>query len=266
MFLLRALSALIGIPLVLGIVYLGGSWYAIFVAIVVNLGLYEYNGILKKQEFDAPAIVNYLGATLLLAVIFFDQLNLVYPLVMLAFFLLFVSVLFNMDKISAADSALSLWGMIYLGGLGGYLLMLRMLPDGAIYTYILLVGVWVHDTAAYLVGVKWGMRKFAPQVSPKKSVEGSLAGIGSTVVIFFSISILLPGLVSLSPLQAAILALGIAVFAQLGDLLESALKRQMKVKDASGIIPGHGGVLDRFDSLLLAAPFVYYFFLLMNLV
>ena len=143
--------------------------------------------------------------------------------------------------------------------------MLRMLPEGAFYTYLLLAGVWIHDTAAYFVGVKWGMRKFAPQISPKKSVEGSLAGIGFTVAIFFSAAILIPGLIPLNLGQVIILALGISVFAQLGDLLESAFKRQMNVKDSGGIIPGHGGILDRFDSLLLAAPFVYYFFLIMNL-
>jgi phosphatidate cytidylyltransferase len=97
-------------------------------------------------------------------------------------------------------------------------------------------------------------------------MEGSLAGILGTVSIFFSASILIPGIIPLNPGQAVILGLGISVFAQLGDLLESALKRQLKVKDSGGIIPGHGGILDRFDSLFLTAPFVYCFFLLINVV
>ncbi len=266
MFLLRLISALIGIPIVLGIVYFGGPWYALFLILIVSLGLYEYNSIIKKQNGSVPMIIiNYFGATLIIAALFFEQPELIYPLVMLIFFILFTAALFNMEKSSIADSALSLWGMIYLGGLAGYLLMLRMLPDGALYTYILLAGVWIHDTAAYLVGVKWGIRKFSPQISPKKSIEGSMAGIGATVTIFFSISILLPEFARLNPLQAAMLALGIAVFAQLGDLLESAFKRQMQVKDSGGIIPGHGGILDRFDSLFMAAPFVYYFFILLNM-
>ncbi len=265
MLLLRVLSALIGIPIVLGIVYFGGPWYALFLIIIVNLGLYEYNSILKKHNGSASVFLNYFGATLIIAALYFEQPELIYPLVLLVFFILFITALFNMDKRSITDSALSLWGMIYLGGLTGYLLMLRMLPEGAVYTYILLAGVWIHDTAAYFVGVKWGIRKFSPKISPKKSVEGSLAGIGATVTIFFSISILLPNFTLLNPVQAAILALGIAVFAQLGDLLESAFKRQMQVKDSGGLIPGHGGVMDRLDSLILAAPFVYYFFLLMNM-
>ncbi len=263
---LRILSALIGIPIVIGLVYLGGPWYALFLLLVVNLAAYEYNVILKSQGYNTPAVFGFISVSLFIVIIFFEQLDLIYPLVMLTFVLFFISALLNMKKVSITDPALSLWGIIYLGGLCGYLLMLRMLPEGATYTYLLLAGVWIHDISAYFVGVKWGLRKLAPQISPKKSVEGSLAGIGGTVVIFFSVSILLPGLIPLNPAQVVILALGISVFAQLGDLMESALKRQMKVKDSSGIIPGHGGVLDRLDSLLLTAPFVYYFFLIMNLI
>ncbi len=264
MLLLRIISALIGIPVVLTIVYFGGPWYTLFLIIIVNLGIYEYNKIIKRRDHNAPAFLNYFGATLLITIVFLEQYELIYPLVILIFFILFVTALFNMEKTSISDAALSLWGMVYLGGLTGYMVMLRMLPDGALYTYILLAGVWIHDTAAYFIGTKWGIRKFAPQISPKKSAEGSMAGIGAIVTIFFSVSILLPDISPLNPLQSAILALGIAVFAQLGDLLESALKRQMQVKDSSGIIPGHGGIMDRLDSLILAAPFVYYYMLLLN--
>ncbi len=260
----RVISALVAIPIVIGAVYSGGFWYALLLLLVTNLGVYEYNDILKGRNYKAPPVLSFISVSLFLIIIFFEQLELIYPLVVLTFLILFVSALFKMKQESISDSALSLWGVIYLGGLCGYLLLLRMMPEGATYTYLLLAGVWIHDASAYFIGIKWGFRKFAPQISPKKSVEGSLAGIGGTVVIFFSVSILFPGLIPLNPAQVVILALGLAVFAQLGDLLESALKRQMNVKDSSGIIPGHGGVLDRLDSLMLTAPFVYYFFQFMN--
>ena len=262
---LRIISALIGIPIVLASVYFGGYWYAVFLMLLVNLGLFEYNTMIKSNNFDAPVLISHFSASFLVAVIFFEQMALIYPLLMLTLLILFATTLFSMEKMSVIDSALSLWGIIYLGGFAGYLMLLRMLPDGIFYTFILLIGVWVHDTAAYFIGVKWGIRRFAAQISPKKSVEGSMAGIGSVVILFFSVTILFPGFLPVSTLQAVILALGITVFAQLGDLLESAMKRQMEVKDSSAIIPGHGGILDRFDSLLLAAPFVYYFFLLINM-
>jgi phosphatidate cytidylyltransferase len=259
---LRILSALFGIPIVLGSVYLGGYWYALFLAIVTNVGAYEYNQLLKKRGYRIPAIVTYLGVTLFIAAIYFEQQVLLYPLLMFLFIMLFTSTLFKMDRLSVVESAVSIWGIIYIGGMFGFILLLRMQPEGAIYTYILLAGVWIHDTLAYFVGVKWGLRKFAPQISPNKSLEGSMAGLFGTAAIFFSVTILLPDLVPVNPGAAIVLAIGLSVFAQLGDLLESALKRQLQVKDSGGLIPGHGGVLDRFDSLMLAAPFVYYFFML----
>jgi len=261
---LRVISAVVGIPIVIGSVYYGGHWYALFLLLVVNLGVFEYNHLLRNNGYNAYAFFGFSGVSLFLAALYFERIDLIYPLIMVIFFFLFTAVLFNMNKMSLADSAISLWGIIYIGGMGGYLLLLRMLPEGAVYTYILLAGVWTHDTFAYFIGIKWGMHKFAPGISPNKSVEGSIAGIIGTIAIFFSVAILFPGLIPVNPGPAIILALGISVFAQLGDLFESALKRQLQVKDSGNIIPGHGGILDRFDSLLLSAPLVYYFALFYN--
>jgi len=234
---IRILSAVIGAPLVIGAVYLGNPWYLILLLFVVNIGAYEYNYLLNNKGYSFSAIISFCGVSLFLIIVFFEQIELIYPLVMLLFFLFFVYALFKMDIMSISQSAVTLWGIIYIGGL----------------------------CLAYFVGIKWGLRKFAPKISPQKSVEGSMAGILGTMAVFLSVSILFPDLTPFRPGQALMLALGISVFAQLGDLLESALKRQLNVKDTGGIIPGHGGVLDRFDSLFLTAPFVYYFYLLMEM-
>jgi len=265
MLVIRIISALVGIPIVLVAVFYGGPWYALFLLLAVNIGAYEYNNLLKKRNYNGAAAFTFIGVSLFTAGVYFEQFQLLYPLIMILFFMLFVNSLFSMDKLSLADSAFTLWGIIYLGGLAGFLLMLRALPDGALLTYIMLAGVWIHDTCAYFIGKKWGMRKFAPDISPNKSVEGSIAGITGTVAIFFSLAVLIPEYSPLNPAQAIVLALGIAVFSQLGDLLESVLKRQLGVKDSGVIIPGHGGILDRFDSILLTAPFTYAYFLLINL-
>ncbi len=268
MLLLRILSALVGVPIVIAAVYYGGPWFAIFLLVIVNVGIFEYNQIIKIGNSSFLAVIGHLGVSFYIIIILLEQYLLIIPLFLILFFIMFVSALFNMEieeKLSITESAMALWGVVYIGVLCGYLLMLRLQPDGALFTYTLFAGIWIHDTAAYAIGSKWGMRKFAPQISQKKSVEGSLAGLGGTIVIFFSVSILFPELFTLSPLGAVILALGISVFAQLGDLMESALKRQMQVKDSGAIVPGHGGVLDRFDSVMLSAPFVYYFFLLIGM-
>ncbi len=268
MLLLRILSALVGIPIVIAAIHYGGPWFALFLLLLVNFAIYEYNQIIKIGNISFLAVVAHLGASFYLIIIYMEQYLLVTPLLLVLIFVMFVSALFNMgaeEKASLTESALSLWGIVYIGILFGYLLILRLQPEGAMYTFTLFAGIWIHDTLAYFIGSKWGERKFAPQISPKKSLEGSLAGLCGTIIIFFSVSILLPGLFTISPLGSIILALGIAVFAQLGDLMESALKRQMEVKDSGSVIPGHGGVLDRFDSIMLAAPFVYYFFLLIEM-
>ncbi len=268
MLLLRILSALVGIPIVIAVIYYGGPWFALFLLLLVNVAIYEYNQIIKIENSSFLAVVAHLGVSFYMIIIYLEQYMLITPLFLVLFFIMFISALFNMEaeeRASLVESALSLWGVLYIGIMIGYLLMLRLQPDGALYTFALFAGIWIHDTLAYFIGVKWGMRKFAPQISPKKSLEGSLAGLGGTIIVFFSAAILLPGLFTISPLGSIILALGIAVFAQLGDLMESALKRQMQVKDSGSIIPGHGGVLDRFDSIMLAAPFVYYFFLLFDM-
>jgi len=263
--LLRIISALISIPIVIALVYVGGPWYALFLLLVAGVGIYEYNRIMNNQFYSAPALVSIPGVILLMVILYLEQTTLVFHLVILLLFTLFISALFNGAKNRISDAALSLWGIFYIGGLLGFLILLRKMPDGMLYTYILLAGVWVHDILAYFIGVKWGVHKFAPQISPNKTVEGSLAGALAVILLFLSISILSPELIKLTPGQAVFLALGIAAFAQLGDLFESALKRQFKVKDSGKIIPGHGGVLDRFDSLMLAAPFAYYYFLLINM-
>ncbi len=265
MLLLRIISALVGIPLVLLSVHLGGPWYALLLLVVVNLGVYEYNTILKAGGYSVPALVGHFGVTMFIVVLYFQEYIFLLPLVMLLFFFLFVFTLLHIETVNITEAALAFWGIIYIGGLCGYILLLRMQPEGDLYTYMLLFGVWINDTLAYFIGKKWGTRELAPQISPKKSVEGSLAGIAGAVVIFMAGAIFFPGTFNINPGLAVILAMGITVFAQLGDLMESALKRKLGVKDAGSIIPGHGGVLDRFDSLMLAAPFVYYFFMLVNM-
>ncbi len=261
---LRVLSALVGIPVVLTAVHFGGIWYALLLLVIVNIGIFEFCRIFRIKSYNLPVLFGYTGVTFFIFIAYFQQLALVYPFFIVLFSFLYMRSLLYMDKFSISEAAIILWGIIYLGGFGGYMLLLRMLPDGAFYTYLLLFSVWLHDTIAYFIGTKWGVHKFAPLISPNKSVEGSLAGLLGLTAIMFSTSILFPAFLPLKPLQALLIGLGVAVFAQLGDLLESALKRQLNVKDSGALIPGHGGILDRFDSLLFTAPFIYYFFLLLD--
>lgn len=260
---LRVISAAFGIPLILGLAYLGDPWYALLLLALAWLGLREYLTLLRPAFFWLPSLIGYLGIAAVLLLIYLERMDLFFALFVFLFLLLFLMVLLKIDSVNFQELALVLWGIIYMGGFCGYMLLLRRLTDGFIYTLILFSAAWVNDSVAYMAGMKWGKHRFAPKISPKKSLEGSLAGLSGTVILIIAASLILPEMLfPLKPLQGFLLALGLSFFAQLGDLLESAFKRQLAVKDSGKIIPGHGGILDRFDSLLLAAPFIYYFFVI----
>lgn len=264
---LRILSAIIGIPLILGLVYLGDPYYAVFALVVANLGMREYTFMLKNKGYHLPAFFGYLGVTIIIAVVYLEpylQQNLVYPAVVALLMALSLLVLLYFGKTDFGESALIFWGIIYLGGLCGYLILLRRLPEGLVLTFLLFAGVWINDTLAYFTGIKWGKRRLAPAISPQKSVEGALFAMAGTPLLFFLASLLFPELISFRPVEGALVGLVIAIFSQLGDLVESAMKRYFAVKDTGSLIPGHGGVLDRFDSLIFVAPVLYYYAQLMG--
>lgn len=156
---------------------------------------------------------------------------------------------------SAADTALFLLGILYLPLLTGNLAALRGLEQGIQWVFLLLLIVMSGDTAAFYVGTALGKRKLYPVVSPNKSVEGMLGGLaGSVAGAFIARATFFPGLSPADCFAAALLA---GLLGQLGDLFESLLKRSFGVKDSGAIFPGHGGVLDRLDSLLFAGPVLY---------
>ena len=153
------------------------------------------------------------------------------------------------------DWSLSLAGSVYVGGLFAYFVKLRALPDGLGWMILALAATWSCDSLAYVFGKAWGRRSFFPSVSPKKTWEGALAGlVGGTVVV-----VLIGGLLGSPGIWCVGLGLAASLAVICGDLVESMIKRQMGVKDSGGLVPGHGGILDRVDSLLLAVIFTYYY-------
>lgn len=158
-----------------------------------------------------------------------------------------------------AGTALTLLGVCYCAFLLGHAVWLRARPDGAGLLLLVLAVTWCGETAAYFVGGRWGRTHLAPRVSPGKTVEGALAQLGVSVLIA-----LLPlGVASVGTGHALGIGLTLGVLGQVGDLVESSLKRSAQVKDAGGIVPGHGGLLDRLDSLLFNVPALYYYVILL---
>jgi phosphatidate cytidylyltransferase len=160
----------------------------------------------------------------------------------------------------------TLLGILYVGMLSSYFFLLRDLPrkvgrpegDGGWFLLSVFIITWVCDTGAFAVGVLWGKHRLLPRVSPKKSVEGALGGlIWALLAAWLLGSVLLKGLLPLRHFLS--IAIVVSVAGPLGDLAESLMKRDAGVKDTSRLLPGHGGVLDRFDSLLFIVPAVYWY-------
>jgi len=232
--------------------------FALLVSLLALLGLDEFYRMALPGRRGEGRLAALAGALALFAV-FAD--NPVLPLLTLTLLVLVFCLiaLFRLQEISrsAGDAALVLMGFLYLPLLLSHLILLRMLPHGVAWLFLMMVIVMSGDSAAYYVGSTLGKNRLYPAVSPKKSIEGSLGGlVGSVAGAFVSKATYFPELTAVDCVAAALL---LGVLGQVGDLFESLIKRSCGVKDSGTIIPGHGGVLDRLDSILFAAPAAYYY-------
>lgn len=268
MLLPRLLSAVVGIPLLLFFIHLGSLPFLAFVAGTAVLALYEYGLVLwlggrGVQRFNAAAG----GGLLALAVGLGGRGggprsgDLGWAVLALLTLWVVLREMFRREH-SLDRAALTLFGAVFVGWSLGHLALLRELrPHGERLTLFLFLTVWITDMAAYAAGRGFGRRPLAPRISPKKTWEGAVAGVAGALL--FSAAAERTFLGEALGLKAALAAgLLIGVLGQLSDLAESVVKRAAGVKDSSDLLPGHGGVLDRFDSFLLTAPLLYYALLL----
>lgn len=242
------------VPIVIGCTFAGGPWFVGLVLVVAGLAVLEIVRLIERAGYTPSAVAACLAAAAF-------PLSVATQTGQLAWLLLAAAVavgLMAFNKPAAhslAGWALSVALALYVGTLFAPSIELRNGPSGLEWVILVLLATWACDTAAFLVGRQWGRHPVAPTVSPRKSVEGVAAGLGAAVLVaavsggFFD-----------QPL-ARLLGLGVTVGcgAVLGDLAESALKRQLNAKDSGWMMPGHGGMLDRIDSLLVAS-FLGYFY------
>ncbi len=255
----RVLTAVIGIPLLLGFIHAGGMAWAAFMTALSAWCAYEYGLILAAGGRPVQRWTALLCAAALAASVALGGLNGAVLTAVVAAVLLreMFSAVRSLERIS-----FTLFGVLLTGWLLAHLALVRDLrPDGEKLTYLLFAGVWIMDTAAYVVGKTLGRHRLAEGLSPRKTWEGAIAGfLGAVVGAALMARLLRPESVGLG--AAAVLGVIIGVSGQLSDLAESLVKRAVGAKDSGTLLPGHGGLLDRFDSLLLAAPAVYYFLIL----
>ncbi len=251
----RVLTAVVGAPLVLFACWWGGYPFLAFILAVGIIGVMEFYDLVAYKGVRASRGAGVIATVILLFYTFIDNEQKVVIPTFLVLFLLVGQVLKKGKRSPLVSVGATLWGFFYVGWLLSYAILLRNLEDGRFWVTVLVLLTWSTDTMAYLVGKSMGKRKLAPAVSPGKTVEGFWGGVLGAI-LFMSV---LSWLYALPPLWSLTLG-GIAgVWGQLGDLGESLFKREVALKDTSSLIPGHGGVLDRFDSFLFNAPMLYYY-------
>ena len=269
-------TAAVLIPLVLLLIFAGPTWLLTLVAaLVAELALWEYLALADAAGAKTPRIAVMVAVGLLFACVF-RRPDFLGPVLGALGLALFIVCAFRspMNRV-LPDTAYSVFGLLYIGVSLTTLPLLSEQENGPSLLLFLFFVVWSGDTAALYVGRAWGRRKLAPAISPRKTWEGSIASIVGSVLIALLL-ILLAGELSrgnfgrLSSLLSypgsifgwLVLAAILNVAAQVGDLVESAIKRGAGVKDSGTMLPGHGGMLDRIDALLVAAPVLWYALLL----
>jgi phosphatidate cytidylyltransferase len=240
---------------VLGVVYLGGWWVFALALVAALISLHEYWLLCRRLAPLAPA--GYVGAVLGLVGAELGGIGWavggVLTVLVLAFVLKAIS-----EAHAAATAAISatVMGTVWIGMGLAFLILLRELPDhGRLAVFTVLLAVWAGDTFAYFGGRIFGRHKMAPTTSPGKTWEGFVFGTAATIFVAF---VALYKQHFLSIPQSIVLGVVLALAAPLGDLFESLLKRDMDVKDSGRLLGGHGGMLDRIDALLFAAPAAYF--------
>tara|TARA_B100001013_G_scaffold113974_1_gene65540 strand:- start:1086 stop:1874 length:789 start_codon:yes stop_codon:yes gene_type:complete len=253
----RLLTSIIAVPIVAGIVYYGSpTLFLFFVAAVILMGVHEYFTIIDRigiGGFRIPGMV----LSLLLLLSFHFNGNFMTEWGLIAGVVLFAAWFLQEDNVKVAIDQISftLFGILYVAGLGGYCLLIRNLEDGRSLVFFLLLIVWLGDIVAYYWGKYFGKKPIAPIVSPNKTMEGAIAGLAGSLAAGFIAEFWFLGHIAM--VHCLLVALLCGTIGQFGDLAESLLKRYTDIKDSGNVLPGHGGVLDRIDSLLFAGPAFY---------
>lgn len=262
----RVISAIIGIILLIFLVFSGSLPFFLTVSIIVALAVREYNRMLNIESIILKSIIS-ISAVLIVFNVYLISNNFNYlPSGIIFFIIIFSLYLYNLnnyqEKDFIKDLSHQLFSIIYIGGGLSFAVFLRDLNQGPFFTtsalWLVLIATWITDSGAYFVGKKFGEKPMAPVISPNKTVAGAVGGILTTALFIIFTAIFFEVL----NVYYFIFAFSFPITAILGDLFESCIKRSFDVKDTGTIIPGHGGILDRFDSFIFTAPFTYYFIIL----
>lgn len=268
----RVITALWGIPLLVAAIWFDTPlpWFTILVAIWGVLAVFEFYRLVAASKVTPLTYFGLIWSLLfilsgdsdLLTLIepYFDH-NRLTPLLLTSAVLLSLIYLLRQAQKKEAFSgwAWTIAGILYIGWLLSYLVALKGLADGRNWVFLALFTTFASDTIAFFTGRAWGRHRLAPNISPKKNWEGAIGGVIGAIIVSLVFILPTPLRLPMNWGQAILLGLLASIFGQLGDLVESLFKRNMGVKDSGSLLPGHGGVLDRIDSVVFTGIVVYYY-------
>lgn len=260
MFRTRLISGIILVILAVLFIFLGGDILLAVMGLISLIGMYELYRVLNIHK-ELLAIIGYLAC-----VVFFVNLRFGFiPDILMFVFgymiiLMFIYV-FAYPKYDAAKLMTVFFGVFYVAGMLSYIYKIRMLEGGLYLTFLIFICSWGCDTFAYCFGKLFGKHKMSPRLSPKKSVEGAVGGVVGTGLLAALYCYIFKDSLHIGVQEIVVLSVLSAVcglISMVGDLTASAIKRNYDIKDYGKLIPGHGGILDRFDSMIITAPIIYY--------
>jgi phosphatidate cytidylyltransferase len=261
----RILTAILVLPLVIVATVLGGLWFFVLVTVVLTLAAIEFCQLMGRDPFrPPPAFAVALVWLLVLDAQFpHGQLlgeRILGPGLAIVLFSSLIWQLAHRQGYPTADWALSIAGGLYIGWSGAYFLRIRQLPEGLWWLMTIIPITWFSDVLAYVVGSRWGRHKMTPHLSPGKTWEGWAGGVVAGTLTGTGLASVWSALelTGLTPITGLLMGLTLSALAPLGDLTISMMKRQVGADDSGSLFPGHGGALDRLDSLLWTAAIGYY--------
>ena len=268
----RLVTAIVLGPMILGAVAVGGVVFLAAILALVGVGAWEFFRLAARKR-PRPRIVPGIGIALLFPVLFYlapaSPVTIPGLLFLAVIGVALAQILDRQAEEALGSVSITVYGAAYVGLLFGHFVLIReigrVVPGmpywwGAVLVGLTVLLAWLNDSAAYFIGRRWGRHKLIPRISPGKTIEGAVGALIVTMLIAVGV-VLAAGsrMPLLAPADALAIGALVAVTGPIGDLVESAFKRDAGVKDASDLVPGHGGILDRFDSLMAVVPAVWYY-------
>ena len=260
MFKTRLLSGILLVIIALATIITGGDVLFATLLMISFIGMTELYRILEISN-KALGIAGYVAALVYYFLIRFERADFVTMLAIAFLIVLMVIYVFAYPKYRSEHVMLAFFGLFYVAFMLSYVYQIRMLPQGAFLVWLVFLCSWGCDTCAYCVGMLIGKHKMAPKLSPKKSIEGAVGGVVGAALLGAAYAAAINHFAAgagANVLQYAMICGVGGMISQVGDLAASAIKRNHDIKDYGKLIPGHGGILDRFDSVIFTAPIIYY--------